>query len=107
MVLNKTVPLSLTDLAGKDDLHTLCDKESSPMYDVVESPADACYSKFTVRVVVCATSKSVVGNYSVVWGYGNSTGSGVNLKLSSASSGTETMRPYIICVPYTPYSKKV
>lgn len=99
VMLNKTIPLSHTDLTGKDDLDTVCDKESTAVYHVIENPEHECYSRFTVRVVVCTTTESVVGNYTLVWGHGNSTVKEVNLKLSPqvlpvSYSGTDINSSY-------------
>jgi hypothetical protein len=72
VIHNKTAPALHTDLAGKDSLEIICStKEPQVMYDVEEEEQHVCYSKYTVRVVMCSSVEDSAGDYHVVWGQGN------------------------------------
>ena len=79
---NKTL-LSPLDQAGKGNTEALCDKDPHAFYQIEEDKKDACYSLFTVSVVVCSVEEGIQGDYSIVWGDQNiSEGNTVTVKFS-------------------------
>ena len=88
VVQNKSIPVEKSDLRGKENLKDICSsKEPTAVYDVVEEELHTCFSKYTVQVIVCSTSESVVGNYSMIVDEGSVVeGSTVSVKLTASSA---------------------
>ena len=117
VVQNKSIPVEKSDLRGKENLKDICySKEPIAVYDVVEEELHTCFSKYTVQVIVCSTSESVVGSYIVVWGEGSvAEGSAVSVKLIPSSGLSTTagllcscclfleiaIDVYNMCLPHT------
>ena len=112
VVQNKSIPVEKSDLRGKENLKDICSsKEPTAVYDVVEEELHTCFSKYTVQVIVCSTSESVVGSYIVVWGEGSvAEGSAVSVKLIPSSGLSTTaglllmeiaIDVYNMCLPRT------
>ena len=88
IVKSKSIPVEKSDLRGKKNLKDICySKEPTAVYDVVEEELHPCFSKYTVQVIVCSTSESVVGNYSMIVDEGSVVeGSTVSVKLTASSA---------------------